>query len=119
MKKINFFFIVFIIFSFLQISYIQSAINGLMFDYINQKVIESTVPEFKEFNDKLYNYFLAKDNKQKVLLKKEINDLGNTLIVKLKSRLTNKDLTVSEKKIIQSVIKLVKYKLDKLNKMAK
>jgi hypothetical protein len=113
MKKINFFFIVF---SFLQISYIQSAINGLMLGYINHKIIERTVPEFKEFNDKIYNHFLTKDNKQKELLKKEINDLGNTLIVKLKDRLANKDLTQSQKNTIQSVIKLVKHKLDKLNK---
>ena len=110
MKKINFFFIVSIFFSFLQISYI---------DHINQKILESTVPEFKEFNDKLYNYFLAKGNKQKALLKKEINDLGNKLIAKLKSQLTNKDLTGSETKTLQSVIKLVKHKLGKLNKIAK
>lgn len=95
--------------------------NNILIDYLNNQIHENSVPEFKEFNEKIQKLFQIQNINQRLTMIKDIQDFGNTLIKKLEDKLkfNHTELTSAEKKTLEEVIYKIKEKLKKLVKKYK
>lgn len=83
--------------------------------HLNNQILENTVPEFKEFNEKIRKLFQTQNQEEKERMVQEIKDFADKLISNLKNRLnSDKELTLAQKKSIQEVIYKIEEKLKKL-----
>lgn len=93
----------------------------LLRGYVHNQIHESSIPEYKEFNEKIKKLFQIQNHssvQQKEAMIKDIRNFGNNLIEKLNLQLNDSklDLTKSERKTIAEVIEKIKEKLKKLVK---
>lgn len=111
-------YIILILFLIVFFNKIDAAVNGIILGYVHQKVIESIVPEYKKFDQKLRESFLEKNQEKKLKLKEDAKQIGNDLILNLQNKLDieKTELTKAQKDIITKVINLIEKRLENLEK---
>lgn len=118
-KVINIKLIIFIII-FVSFFGIYKAVDILYLGYLHNQIHELTVPEYKEFNEKIKKLFKIQNTTQRNMMIKEIKQYGKNLIEKLNGIINENDnknnLTAAQIKTIKEVIYKIEEKLKKLVK---
>ena len=119
-KIINIQLVIFIII-FISFFGIYKAVDILYLGYLHNQIHELTVPEYKEFNEKLKKLFKIQNPNQRNIMIKEIRQYGTNLIEKLNNMLvkneSKQNLTAAQIKTIKEVIYQIEEKLKKLVKV--
>ena len=119
-KIINIKLVIFIII-FISFFGIYKAVDILYLGYLHNQIHELTVPEYKEFNEKLKKLFKIQNPNQRNIMIKEIRQYGTNLIEKLNNMLvkneSKQNLTAAQIKTIKEVIYQIEEKLKKLVKV--
>lgn len=93
---------------------IKSAINSVLLNFVSENVLEASVPEYKEFNEKHRKLFKIKDQELSFNIRKDLKQNGNDMLVKLRKKLQDPNQTIAQRQIIINIIANVSHKLSKI-----
>lgn len=90
--------------------YIYNASGNVAIRYLHNKILEDTVPEFKEFNTKLRALFVIKNEKQKAIATQDLLTFVNSVISKLNYEIKTMKMTAAQVKAVKLVESIMKRK---------
>jgi len=93
--------------------FLSSSIDNAV-GYLHNKILEKTVPELKEFNNKLTELFRIKDNGEKIKATKQLMNFVQETRKKLTNEINAKKMTPAEVKTIKMALGIMRRRIGKL-----
>lgn len=85
--------------------------------YLHDKILEKTVPELKEFNNKLTQFFRIRSHDAKVKASEDLLNFVDQTKKKLNYDINAKKMTPAQTKAIKMVLGMMKRKASKLKQI--
>jgi len=98
-----------------KISLCNAPDNGAV-GYLHDKILEETVPELKEFNNKVRELFVIKNNTEKIKATNYLIKFFADTISKLNSEIKTMEMTTAQVKAIKMALGIMKRRTSQLGK---